>query len=116
MASSAALTRVSSFAQAICGWTRPPRPADLEMLTRVLAAEQHPPDLHAVTLRQASWILTCRSARVHGRRMLLPTVEVFKGFQRDRRLVAPAVTASKIIARLVFGGVERGRTCGCHEL
>jgi hypothetical protein len=30
---------------------------------------------------------------------VLPTVEVFKGFQRDRRLVAAAVTASKIIAR-----------------
>jgi hypothetical protein len=27
---------------------------------------------------------------------VLPTVEVFKGFQRDRRLAAAAVTASKI--------------------
>jgi hypothetical protein len=38
------------------------------MLTWVLAAEQHRPDFHAVTLRPASWILTCGSARVHGRR------------------------------------------------
>jgi hypothetical protein len=72
VSSSAPLTRVSSFAQAICGWTRPPRSADLEMLTRVLAAEQHPPDFHAVTLRPASWILRCRPARVHGRRMCCP--------------------------------------------
>jgi hypothetical protein len=47
---------------------------------------------------------------------VLPTVEVFKGFQRERRLVAPAVTASKIITQLVLGDVEHDRTCSCHEL
>jgi benzil reductase ((S)-benzoin forming) len=90
--------------------------AGLEMLTHTLAAEQHPPGFHAVTLRPG---LMDTGMQAHARSQppdLLPSVELFKGFHRDGRLVAPAVAASKIVARLVVGDVEHGRTYDYHEL
>jgi hypothetical protein len=37
-------------------------------------------------------------------------VELFKGFQRDGRLVPPEVVASKIVTQLVMAEVENART------
>lgn len=41
---------------------------------------------------------------------LLPSVELFRGFHRDGRLVAPGVVAARIVDRLIVGEVEPGRT------
>lgn len=88
----------------------------LEMLTRALAAEQHAPSFHAITLRPGV-MDTDMQAHVRSQSPdVLPSVEVFKDFHRDGRLVAPAVVASKIVTRLVLGDVENGRTYSYHEL
>jgi benzil reductase ((S)-benzoin forming) len=90
--------------------------AGIEMLTRVLAAEQQEPGFRAIAVRPG---VMDTDMQVHARSQppdVLPSVEVFKDFHRDGRLVAPAVAASKIVARLVVGDVENGRTYGYHEL
>jgi benzil reductase ((S)-benzoin forming) len=47
---------------------------------------------------------------------VLPSVELFKGFQREGRLVAPQRVASKIVSRLVVGDLEHGRVYSYPEL
>jgi benzil reductase ((S)-benzoin forming) len=90
--------------------------AGLEMLTRALAAEQQAPGFRAITVRPG---VMDTDMQAHARSQppdVLPSVELFKGFHREGRLVAPAVVASKIVARLVVGEVEHGRTYSYQEL
>jgi hypothetical protein len=47
---------------------------------------------------------------------VLPSVELFRGFHRDGRLVPPAIVAAKIVDKLVVGDVEHGRTYSYQEL
>jgi hypothetical protein len=47
---------------------------------------------------------------------VLPVVELFKGFQRDGRLVPPEVVASKIVSQLVVGEVDDARTYSYQDL
>jgi hypothetical protein len=47
---------------------------------------------------------------------VLPVVELFKGFEREGRLVPPDVVASKIVSRLVIGEVEDARTYTYQDL
>ena len=90
--------------------------AGMEMLTRTLAAEQRAESFRAITVRPG---VIDTDMQVFARSQspdVLPSVELFKGFFRDGRLVAPAVVAAKIVARLVVGEVEHGRTYSYQEL
>jgi NAD(P)-dependent dehydrogenase (short-subunit alcohol dehydrogenase family) len=90
--------------------------AGLEMLTRVLAAEQQAPTFRAITVRPG---VIDTEMQVFARSQppdVLPIVELFKGYHREGRLVPPSVVASKIVARLVVGDVENGRTYSYAEL
>src|SRR5258706_3348117 len=90
--------------------------AGMEMLTRALAAEQHAAGFRAISVRPG---VIDTDMQVFARSQspdVLPSVELFKGFHRDGRLVAPAVVASKIVARLVVDDVEHGRTYSYQEL
>jgi NAD(P)-dependent dehydrogenase (short-subunit alcohol dehydrogenase family) len=90
--------------------------AGMEMLTRALAAEQQAANFRAITVRPG---VIDTDMQVFARSQspeVLPSVELFKGFHRDGRLVAPAVVASKIVARLVVDDVEHGRTYSYQEL
>jgi len=90
--------------------------AGMEMLTRALAAEQQAASFRAITVRPG---VIDTDMQVFARSQspdVLPSVELFKGFHRDGRLVAPSVVASKIVARLVVGDVEHGRTYSYQEL
>ena len=46
----------------------------------------------------------------------LPSVELFKSFHRDGRLVAPDTVAARIVEKLVVGDVEQGRTYHYRDL
>jgi hypothetical protein len=46
----------------------------------------------------------------------LANVELFKGFHREGRLIAPEVVASKLVTRLVLEEVAHGRTYSYQEL
>lgn len=90
--------------------------AGLEMLIRALATEQHPPGFHAITLRPGVMDI---DMQVHARSQptdVCPASRCSRVFQRDGRLVAPAVAASEIVARLAVGDVEHGRTYRYQEL
>jgi NAD(P)-dependent dehydrogenase (short-subunit alcohol dehydrogenase family) len=89
--------------------------AGMEMLTRVLAAEQGG-RLQSIAVRPGV-IDTDMQAFVRSQPPdVLPSVELFKGFHRDGRLMAPAVVAAKIVERLVVGEVEQGRIYTYAEL
>ena len=90
--------------------------AGMEMLTRVLAAEQQSATFRAITVRPGVIDTDMQTfARSHSPDVL-PSVELFKGFHRDGRLVPPAVVAAKIVEKLVLGDVEHGRTYTYQEL
>jgi benzil reductase ((S)-benzoin forming) len=90
--------------------------AGMEMLTRVLAAEQKDPTFRAISVRPG---VIDTDMQVFARSQspeVLPSVELFKGFHRDGRLVPPDVVAEKILDRLVLGEIEHGRTYSYQEL
>jgi len=90
--------------------------AGIEMLTRGLAAEQQAPTFRAITVRPG---VMDTDMQIFARSQppdVLPSVELFKGFHREGRLIAPEVVASKIVTRLVLEEVEHGRTYSYQEL
>jgi chemotaxis protein CheY-P-specific phosphatase CheC len=46
----------------------------------------------------------------------LPSIDLFQGFHREHRLVAPETVAAKIVDKLVLSDVEQGRTYNYREL
>jgi benzil reductase ((S)-benzoin forming) len=90
--------------------------AGMEMLTRALATEQQAPTFRAVTVRPGVMDTDMQTFARSQPPDVLPVVELFKGFQRDGRLVAPEVVASKIVTRLVVGDIDHGRTYVYQEL
>jgi benzil reductase ((S)-benzoin forming) len=90
--------------------------AGLEMLTRALAAEQQAPSFRAITVRPGVIDTDMQAQACSQPHDVLPSVDLFKGFHREGRLVAPAVVASKIVTRLVVGDVDQGRTYSYQEL
>jgi NAD(P)-dependent dehydrogenase (short-subunit alcohol dehydrogenase family) len=90
--------------------------AGMEMLTRALAAEQQAATFRAITIRPG---VIDTDMQVFARSQsadVLPSVELFRGFHRDGRLVPPALVAAKIVDKLVVGDVEHGRTYSYQEL
>jgi benzil reductase ((S)-benzoin forming) len=90
--------------------------AGIEMLTRALAAEQQAPTFRAITVRPGVMDTDMQAFARSQPPDVLPVVELFKGFQREGRLVAPETVATKIVTRLVIGDVDHGRTYGYQEL
>jgi len=88
----------------------------MEMLTRALAEEQREPTFRAVTIRPGVIDTDMQSFARSQSPDILPSVELFKGFHRDGRLVPPDVVAGKIIDKLVMAEVEHGRTYSYQEL
>jgi predicted amidohydrolase YtcJ len=90
--------------------------AGIEMLTRVLAAEQQAAGFRAIAVRPG---VMYTDLQAHARAQppdVLPGAELLRELHRQERLVAPAAVASKIVTRLVVGYVEHGRTYSYREL
>jgi benzil reductase ((S)-benzoin forming) len=90
--------------------------AGLEMLTRALAAEEPGPRFRAISVRPGVIDTDMQAFARSQPPELFPSVELFKGFYREGRLVAPELVATKIVARLVVDEVEHGRTYTYQEL
>jgi benzil reductase ((S)-benzoin forming) len=90
--------------------------AGIEMLTRALAAEQQAPTFRAITLRPGVMDTDMQTFARSQPPDVLPVVELFKGFQREGRLVPPELVASKVVTRLVVGDIDHGRTYSYSEL
>jgi NAD(P)-dependent dehydrogenase (short-subunit alcohol dehydrogenase family) len=90
--------------------------AGMEMLTRALAAEEQAPTFRAITVRPGVIDTDMQTFARSQSPEVLPSVELFKGFHRDGRLVSPDVVAVKIVDKLVVGEVEHGRTYAYAEL
>jgi len=90
--------------------------AGMEMLTRALAAEQSAKTFRAITIRPGVIDTDMQTFARSQSPDVLPSVELFKGFHRDGRLVAPEIVAARIIDKLVVGDVEHGRTYSYQEL
>jgi len=90
--------------------------AGLEMLTRSLAAEHASPQFRAITVRPGVIDTAMQSFARAQPKDLLPSVELFKGFHADARLVPPEIVARKLVERLVLAAVDHGRTYSYAEL
>jgi benzil reductase ((S)-benzoin forming) len=90
--------------------------AGLEMLTRTLAAEHGSETFHAITLRPGIIDTPMQTFARSQSKETLPSVDLFKGFHANRQLVPADVVARKVVARLVLGPVEQGRTYSYAEL
>jgi benzil reductase ((S)-benzoin forming) len=90
--------------------------AGMEMLTKALAVEQQAPGFRAITVRPGVIDTEMQAFARSQSRDVLPSVDLFLGFHRDGRLVAPEVVAAKIVGTLVEGDVEHGRTYSYQDL
>ncbi|HJQ52145.1 MAG TPA: SDR family NAD(P)-dependent oxidoreductase [Gaiellaceae bacterium] len=90
--------------------------AGIEMLAVALAAEHRAPTFRAITLRPGVMDTDRQTFFRAQPPELLPTVELFAGFQRDGRLVPPEAVAAKIASQLVTGAVDGARTYNYADL
>ena len=90
--------------------------AGLEMLTRVLAAEQKGPGFRAISVRPGIIDTEMQAFARSQSKEALPCVDMFREFHSQGRLVPPDVVAAKIVGKLVLAEVEHGRTYSYQEL
>lgn len=90
--------------------------AGLEMLTRQLAVEHDAATFRAITVRPGVIDTDMQTFMRSQTRERLPSIDMFREFQREHRLVAPDTVAGKIVDKLVLGNVEQGRTYHYREL
>lgn len=90
--------------------------AGLEMLTRQLAAEHDGPMFRAITVRPGVIDTDMQAFMRSQTKEVLPSIELFKGFHSEHRLVAPDSVARKIVDKLVLSAVEQSRTYNYREL
>lgn len=90
--------------------------AGLEMLTRALAVEHDERSFRAITLRPGIIDTPMQQAMRGQPAARLPAVAMFRDFHASGRLVAPAEVAAKVVARLVEGAIDNGRTYTYAEL
>ena len=90
--------------------------AGLEMLTRQLAAEHDAATFRAITVRPGVIDTDMQTFMRSQTKETLPSIDLFKGFHREHRLVAPETVAGKIVDKLVLSDVEQGRTYNYREL
>ena len=90
--------------------------AGLEMLTRMLAAEQRGERFRAITVRPGI-IDTGMQEYMRSRpKEVLPGVALFEGFHKGGQLVPPDTTANVIVDKTVVAPVEHGKTYTYQEL
>jgi benzil reductase ((S)-benzoin forming) len=90
--------------------------AGLEMLTRQLAAEHDAATFRAITVRPGVIDTDMQTFMRSQTKETLPSIDLFKGFHREHRLVAPETVAGKIVDKLLLSDVEQGRTYNYREL
>jgi len=90
--------------------------AGLEMLTRALASERHGERFSAITVRPGIIATGMQEFMRSQPKEVLPGVALFEGFHKSGQLVPPDTTASVIVAKVVDGPVEHGRTYSYQEL
>jgi benzil reductase ((S)-benzoin forming) len=90
--------------------------AGLEMLTRQLAAEHDAATFRAITVRPGVIDTDMQTFMRSQTPDTLPSIDLFKGFHREHRLVAPDTVAGKIVDKLVLSDVEQGHTYNYREL
>jgi NAD(P)-dependent dehydrogenase (short-subunit alcohol dehydrogenase family) len=90
--------------------------AGLEMLTQALAVENRSPRFQAITLRPGVVDTPMQELVRSQPAASFPSVDMFRAFHANGQLVAPDVVARKVVARLVTGSVESGRTYSFAEL
>ena len=90
--------------------------AGLEMLTRALASERHGENFRAITVRPGIIATGMQEFMRSQPKEVLPGVALFEGFHTSGQLVPPDTTASVIVAKVVDGPVEHGRTYSYQEL
>jgi benzil reductase ((S)-benzoin forming) len=90
--------------------------AGLEMLTRQLAVEHDSATFRAITVRPGVIDTDMQTFMRSQTRETLPSIDLFKGFHREHRLVAPETVAGKIVDKLVLSDVEQGHTYNYREL
>jgi len=106
-AASNAMPAMSSYCAAKAG---------LEMLTRALASERHGDNFRAITVRPGIIATGMQEFMRSQPKEVLPGVALFEGFHKSGQLVPPDITASVIVAKVVDGPVEHGRTYTYQEL
>lgn len=90
--------------------------AGLEMLASAIAAEAASGGITAITVRPGI-IDTPMQAFLRGQsKERLPSVGMFRRFHDSGQLVAPHVTAGRIVERLVLAPVDNGRVYAYQEL
>ncbi|MGH8802712.1 MAG: SDR family NAD(P)-dependent oxidoreductase, partial [Casimicrobiaceae bacterium] len=90
--------------------------AGLEMLTHSLAAEYPEGSLRAITLRPGIIDTPMQAELRRQPPERLPSVDMFRDFHASARLVAPDDVATRVVARLVEGEIENGRSYTLAEL
>lgn len=90
--------------------------AGMEMLTLALAAEQRAETFRAITVRPGVMDTDMQTFARSQNPEVLPVVDLFKGFERDGRLVAPEAVAAKIVGKLVLGDIDDARTYSYQDL
>jgi NAD(P)-dependent dehydrogenase (short-subunit alcohol dehydrogenase family) len=90
--------------------------AGVEMLTVALATEHQEPTFRAIAVRPGVMDTGMQADARSQPPDLLPCVELFQGLHRRGQLTPPAVTASKIVTRLIVGDVEHGRIYTYEDL
>jgi len=90
--------------------------AGLEMLTMVVADEQGADGIAAITIRPGIIDTPMQAFMRDQAPERVPSVAMFRDFHETGALVPPAVTAVKIVERLVLAPIESGRTYSYAEL
>jgi benzil reductase ((S)-benzoin forming) len=83
--------------------------AALEMLTRAIAADRPEETLECVTLRPGIFETGMQQYMRSRDPAEFPSAALFRGFKEQGLLKDPADVARRVVDRLVFGPVERGR-------
>jgi len=90
--------------------------AALEMLTRAVIADDVDRTLECITLRPGIFETGMQQFMRSRDPSDVPSVAMFRGFKEQGLLKDPADVARSIIAKLVFGAVENGRTYAHTDL
>jgi NAD(P)-dependent dehydrogenase (short-subunit alcohol dehydrogenase family) len=90
--------------------------AGLEMLTQVVAAEQGPHGIRAITIRPGIIDTPMQAFLRSQSPERLPSLDLFRGFHAGGQLQSADATAAKIVDRLVFSPVDNGRVYSYAEL
>jgi benzil reductase ((S)-benzoin forming) len=90
--------------------------AALEMLTRAVIADHADRSLECITLRPGIFDTGMQQFMRTRDAADFPSVAMFRGFKEQGLLKDPAEVARNIVAKLVFGPVENGRTYAHTDL